>query len=484
MSQSQPRPFLPKNLRKFAMQQMHFAHKGIKESVRVIATHYYWTDMKAEITRYVQTCHGCQSVKPSHTTPPHYGTFQVPDRRFSHCHVDIVGPLPESEGYKYLLTIIDRTTRQLSALPVPEPSAKTCSQAFLLHYVALYGLPSACTSDQGSNFVSALFQEMQRGLGIKINHTPIYWPQGNGLVERNHQSLKDSIKAQLVELGEKHQDKWIYFLPWALLGRRTAFNANLGTSSSELTFGKHISVPGCLLPDTPKEEPDIQSLLRHLNFKDTRPAVPTSKNPQKPIPPPPESITHVYTRQHDTRGLQSRFKGPFLIVARPSRSTLEIKVGVNKDLTDRTELRSWADVKPAYLKDEVVEAERPKRGRPPKAPSPSSPEVETSSETPSDTSPPSNNNKAEPSTDVPSRNLNQYNLRPRSNVNYSSAIDVTTIDFSKPPPLAGNSNVVPTHAEPTTGPPPFSGFINRQPWSASLQELASINQSIGGTRTF
>ena len=34
------------------------------------------------------------------------GKFEVPDKRFSHVLVDIVGPLPESYGYKFLLTAI------------------------------------------------------------------------------------------------------------------------------------------------------------------------------------------------------------------------------------------------------------------------------------------------------------------------------------------------------------------------------------------
>ena len=144
---SKPRPFLPKTLRSFVLKNMHYCHHGVKETVRMISSHCYWNDMKKEITNYVQTCHGCQSTKPSKLTPPHYGTFDVPDKRFSHCHVDIVGPLPESDGYRYILTIIDRTTRHLTALPVKEPSAECCSKAFLLHYVALYGLPTACTSD-------------------------------------------------------------------------------------------------------------------------------------------------------------------------------------------------------------------------------------------------------------------------------------------------------------------------------------------------
>ena len=96
-----------------------------------------------------------------------------------------------------------------SALPVKDTSAKVCAQAFLLHHVALYGIPQACTSDQGSNFVSEIFKEMQQDLGIEIKRTPIYWPQANGLLERSHQTLKNSIKAELIEMGELYQDKWM-----------------------------------------------------------------------------------------------------------------------------------------------------------------------------------------------------------------------------------------------------------------------------------
>ena len=64
-SLSKPRPVLPKQLRTFVIKQMHFCHQGIKETVRSISSEYYWSEMKKEITNYVQTCHSCQSVKPS-----------------------------------------------------------------------------------------------------------------------------------------------------------------------------------------------------------------------------------------------------------------------------------------------------------------------------------------------------------------------------------------------------------------------------------
>lgn len=35
------------------------------------------------------------------------GKFIKLDGRFTNLHIDIVGPLPEANGYYYLLTIID-----------------------------------------------------------------------------------------------------------------------------------------------------------------------------------------------------------------------------------------------------------------------------------------------------------------------------------------------------------------------------------------
>jgi hypothetical protein len=47
----------------------------------------------------------------------------VPAQRFSHIHVDLVGPLPASEGATYVFTVIDRNTRWFEALPLSDISA-------------------------------------------------------------------------------------------------------------------------------------------------------------------------------------------------------------------------------------------------------------------------------------------------------------------------------------------------------------------------
>ena len=129
-------------------------------------------------------------------------------------------------------------------MPLVSPTSEAIAEAFMLHWAALFGLPSVCTSDQGPNLTSGLFKGLQDNLGIQVNYSPIYFPQANGMVERSHQSIKNSIKAKLVEMGDIYQDKWCDYLPWVLLGIRSAYNRDLGTSSAEMTLGMHPQLPG------------------------------------------------------------------------------------------------------------------------------------------------------------------------------------------------------------------------------------------------
>ena len=245
------------------------------------------------------------------------------------------------------------------------------------------------------------------------------------------------------------------YLPWALLGRRTAFNKDLGTSSSELTLGTHIAVPGCILPEIGSEEPSIENILRKLEMKNNRVAIPTSTNPQKHSDPPSDKVSHVYARQHDVKGLHEKYKGPFRILTRPNRTTVEIRAGLTKSGEVRSELRSWTDCKPANLRDGVADAERPQRGRPPK-PSlvPSSNTRSAENSLPIDTSVPPPN--------LPNSNDGGNPSRPTRSTrnpapNYVDAL-VASIDFSRPPPIYPPSTT----------------------WTASRQELDVINRSIRG----
>jgi hypothetical protein len=75
----------------------------------------------------------------------------VPLLRFSHLHIDLVGPLPTSAaGYTHLFTIIDRSTRWCEAVPLRSTTADDC--ALISGWVARFGVPAVLTSDRSVQF--------------------------------------------------------------------------------------------------------------------------------------------------------------------------------------------------------------------------------------------------------------------------------------------------------------------------------------------
>ena len=70
--------------------------------------------------------------------------------------MDLVGPLPQSDGKRYIFTTVDCFTCWPEAIPLSDASTALCAQALVNQWVARFGLPSEISSDRGSQFASKL----------------------------------------------------------------------------------------------------------------------------------------------------------------------------------------------------------------------------------------------------------------------------------------------------------------------------------------
>ena len=90
------------------------------------------------------------------------------------------------------------STRFPEAVPLRNITTKTVVQA-LTKFFTLVGLPKSIQSDQGSNFMSGIFQQLMHELKIKQYKSTAYHPESQGALERFHQTLKNMMQTYCLE---------------------------------------------------------------------------------------------------------------------------------------------------------------------------------------------------------------------------------------------------------------------------------------------
>ena len=111
-SMGPPRPVLPTSWTRTVFDKIHgLSHSGVRPTQKAIAQRFVWNGMKRDIRKWCKECPDCQASKIHRHTRSPLTERLPPSNRFCSLHVDLVGPLPESQGMTYLFTIIDRFTR-------------------------------------------------------------------------------------------------------------------------------------------------------------------------------------------------------------------------------------------------------------------------------------------------------------------------------------------------------------------------------------
>ena len=299
------------------------------------------------------------SVLRSNNTVTPLSSFPAPDARFHTVRIDLVGPLPPSRGFTYLLTCVDRFTRWPEAFPTSAISADVVAQAFSQGWIAHFGVPSTIITDRGRQFESKLWSSLMALLGCKRARTTSYHPHSNGMVEQFHRQLKAALKA--------HQNpSWMDSLPLVLLGIRTALKEDTRATVAEMVYGTTLRLPGEFFASSCSSPADLHDYVNQLKAR-----------MQQICPPPPRSTcrdshvsealstcTHVFIRQDAVhKPLQPPYDGPYPVIKRAEKH-------LTIDIDGRKDTVSLHRLKPAHLDTTVDTLDSPTPLRHPQPPAP------------------------------------------------------------------------------------------------------------------
>ena len=337
------RPVIPSPLRERVFNLFHHpAHPSAKVTDRVIRKRYVWPSMRRDISDWCKACPECQQSKVSRHNRLLPSSFSAPDGRFRHVHMDIVGPLPISNGFKYCLTVIDRFSRWPEAVPLQNIEAPSVCRAFFDNWVSRYGSPETLTTDQGSQFESQLFTALLRLIGCNRIRTTAYHPASNGMIERWHRSLKAAIMC--------HSDReWSRSLSTVLLGLRSNV-LDVGASPAEFVFGATLRIPGeFVLPEDFSPDPHVFLEEFREHMRRIKPIPVAHKYKRKAfVFKDLNNSTHVFLRDHAKKALERPYTGPHKILNKTSDRVFEIEVnGVPRHV-------SIENIKPAFfMRDDI-----------------------------------------------------------------------------------------------------------------------------------
>jgi len=258
---------LPQKLQEEVLALAHASpmagHLGVNKTYHKILTHFYWPKLKRDVAQFCRTCHICQVVGKPNQTIPVAPLKPIPacGEPFNDILIDCVGPLPKTKsGNKFLFTIMCKSTRFPEAIPLRNIKAPKIVDA-LVKFFTFVGLPKSVQSDQGSNFMSGVMQQVVCQLGIKQYKSSAYHPESQGALERFHQTLKNMIRAYCTQ----YQSDWDQGIHLLLFAAREAVQESLGFSPFELVFGRTVRGPLKLLKESWLADDPPDSLLDQVS---------------------------------------------------------------------------------------------------------------------------------------------------------------------------------------------------------------------------
>lgn len=315
------RIFVPEKLQLKVFELIHAqGHPGFRQTKANIKKNFTWPHLHTKVKSMTAACVACARAKVTRQFKGPLQQFPLPNARFDHIHIDIIGPLPTAPaGYKFALTVIDRYSRMPMAAPMTSQSTKAAIAQLIKHWIAVFGLPRIITADNGGAFTSDEWKQFVQKYNIQMNYITAYHPQSNGMVERMHRQLKESITAADCR-------DWPGQLSWTLLQMRNAKGQDIPYSPNQMAFGGDTRQPMDLTGDqTPVSRLEFVEAQQDLEIPPPIPGRWHSDNVPF-LPKPKDKTPQVYVRKAKKKSLRDAYIGP-LEAVEWSDKTVTVQIG-------------------------------------------------------------------------------------------------------------------------------------------------------------
>jgi len=217
------------------IQKFHaLGHFSVESMAKLLWSEgYWWPHMRNDITLEIKKCVECQRFN---TAKQGYHPLKSIEagQPWDHVQIDLIGPLPMSDnGFQWIMTVIDVMTgfTLLRALHTKEMSEVALN---LWLIISDFGSPRILQSDNGTEFVNELVNQLVQLFGIDRRLITPYHPRADGLVERKNKEVGRLLKKQM----KGATDRWELLLPITQLSLNLKILERTGSKPFELFMAR------------------------------------------------------------------------------------------------------------------------------------------------------------------------------------------------------------------------------------------------------
>ena len=224
------------------MQEVHDApvagHPGITRTMAALKRRKFdMPKLLDHVKQYIGGCYQCQKTKPRNAkvNAPIEPT-PIPTEPWEAISWDLIGPLPESNGYDAIMTVDCMLTKKARFVPTTiSLDSEGAAKLMRDHIFREEGMPKVVFSDRGPQFVSVFMKELYRLLGVKGNPSTAYHPQTDGQSERMNREIERYLRTYI----SYHQDDWEEWLAIGEFAYNNGVHAATGHTPFYLNKGRH-----------------------------------------------------------------------------------------------------------------------------------------------------------------------------------------------------------------------------------------------------
>ncbi|GJV09450.1 putative reverse transcriptase domain-containing protein [Tanacetum coccineum] len=167
----------------------------------------------------------------------------MPQWKWDNITMDFVMKLPKSsQGYDTIWVIVDRLAKSVIFIPMRETDTlEKLTRMYLKEVVTKHGIQVSIICDRDPRFALNFWRSLQKVLGTSLDISTAYHPQTDGQSKRTIQTLKDMLRACVIDFG----NGWVKHLPLVEFSYNNSYHASIKAAPFEALYGRKCRSPVC-----------------------------------------------------------------------------------------------------------------------------------------------------------------------------------------------------------------------------------------------